>query len=38
MDFGNGGSSTRRTAYGDYKGVVMERRKDKDIPKLSTKS
>jgi hypothetical protein len=33
MDFGNDGSSMRRMTHGDYKGVVMERIKDKDIPK-----
>ncbi len=33
MDFGDGGSSTGRMVGGYNKGVVMERIKDKDIPK-----
>lgn len=33
MDFGDGGSLTGRTAHGDYKGAMIERIKDKDIPK-----
>jgi hypothetical protein len=33
MDFGNGGSLGGRMVDGYNKGVVMERIKDKDIPK-----
>jgi hypothetical protein len=33
VDFGDGGSLMGRIACGDYKGVVIERIKDKYIPK-----
>jgi hypothetical protein len=36
MDFGNGGSLLGRMVGGFNEGVVMERIKGKDIPKVST--